>query len=114
MGSRNKETRNKDEGSLDRSRFEDIEDVVDLTHCLNSASAQQSISSPETSKWKCSSDEESDSSSGDEAFRVTEYYKAKPKLPVYTKKTEVLGPLRVVKLLRSVGTSLPISVACIQ
>jgi len=66
------------------------------------------------SKWKCSSDEESDSSSGDEAFRVTEYYKAKPKLPVYTKKTEVLGPLRVVKLLRSVGTSLPISVACIQ
>lgn len=66
------------------------------------------------SKWKCSSDEESDSSSGDEAFRVTEYYKDNPKLPVYTKKTEVLGPLRVVNLLRSVGTSLPISVACIQ
>ena len=64
------------------------------------------------SKWKCSSDEESDS--GDEAFRVTEYYKDNPKLPVYTKKPEALAPLRVVKLLRSVGTLLPISVACMQ
>lgn len=66
------------------------------------------------SKGKCSSDEESDSSSEDEAFRVTEYYKDNPKLPVYTKSAEVLGPLTVVKLLRSVGTLLPISVACIQ
>ena len=66
------------------------------------------------SKRKCSSDEESDSSSGDEAFRVTEFYKDNPKLPVYTKKAEVLATLRVVKLLRSVGTLLPISVACMQ
>jgi len=91
-----------------------IQDVVDLTGSQSPTSADQQMPSPKTSKWKCSSDEESDSSSGHEAFRVTEYYKAKPKLPVYTKKTEVLGPLRVVKLLRSVGTSLPISVACIQ
>ena len=40
--------------------------------------------------------------------------KDNPRLPVYTKKTAVLGPLAVVKLLRSVGTSLPISVACLQ
>lgn len=66
------------------------------------------------SKWKESSDEESDSDSVDEAFRVTEYYKDNPNFPVYTKKTEVLGPLTVVKLLRSVGTLLPISVACTQ
>ena len=31
-----------------RSRFEDIEDVVDLTHCLSSTSAHQRNSSSET------------------------------------------------------------------
>ncbi len=63
---------------------------------------------------KYSSHEESSSDIEDEPFRVIEYYKDNPKLPVYTKKKEVLGPLAVFKLLRSVGTSLLISVACLQ
>lgn len=52
--------------------------------------------------------------SRNKASSPIEYYKDNLKMPVHNKKREVFPPVKVLKLLRSVGKSIHIALACSQ